>query len=186
MVLALVVAGMLAGAGSSAARNCETSKTHHTVRITAAVSPAIERECIEIFGSCGLDLASYELAALVLPSTLQGDLDGDGAFDTVIQIRRRSDGKRGLALCRAGTWIHVLGMDGQHVGEALRPDYFDRMEAWRLAAKDHGPLGYVDEPAWPKSDGDVLILERIEKEIILLFWRGGALKSQQVYRYVEP
>lgn len=143
-------------------------------------------EDIEQLGSCGLDLELYELDAAFSPRMLGGDFDGDDSFDQVAQIRRRSDGKRGLALCRAGTWIHVLGMDGASVGDALTPGYFDQLEAWRVVGKDHGPFGYEGEPAWPESDGDILVLERIEKEMILLYWRGESLYSQQVYRYVEP
>jgi hypothetical protein len=148
--------------------------------------PTYSAEDIETFGSCGLDLETFELDAAILPRGLQVDLDGDDALDTIAQIRRRSDGKRGLALCRAGTWLHVLGMDGRPVGEALRPGYFDQLEAWGSLARDHGPLGYEGEPAWPLSDGDVLVLERIEKEMILLYWKDGGLHSRQVYRFVEP
>ncbi|GJM44988.1 MAG: hypothetical protein DHS20C21_18300 [Gemmatimonadota bacterium] len=143
-------------------------------------------EDLETYGSCGLDLLAYDLHAAFVPRQLVGDLDGDDAFDEIAQIRRKRDGKRGLAVCRAGTWLHVLGMDGGMVGEALAAGYFDQMEAWRLMKREHGPLGYVDEPPWPDSDGDVLVLERIEKEMILLYWKEGALHSQQVYRYVEP
>lgn len=151
-----------------------------------ATSPLFLPEEVATFGSCGFDLSAYELHAAILPRGQVGDLDGDGSLDHFAQIRRRSDGKRGLVLCRAGTWLQVLGMDERSIGEALRPGFFDRMEAWRLVGKDHGRFGYEGEPHWPESDGDILVLERVEKEMILLYWAGGGLCSQQVYRYVEP
>lgn len=86
-----------------------------------AASPLFPPEELEIFGACGLDLAAYELKAAFVPRGLAGDLDGDGSFDHVAQVRRRSDGKCGLVICRAGTWLHLLGLDGRAVGEALRP-----------------------------------------------------------------
>lgn len=153
-------------------------------------SPEFRPEEFETYGTCGVDLSAYDLHAFILPRRQMGDVDGDDSFDEIAQIRRKRDGKRGLAVCRAGTWLSILGMSDEPTdelaGEALRPGFFDQMEAWRLVPSDHGAFGYVDEPEWPQSDGDILVLERIEKEMILLYWRDDALHSQQVYRFVEP
>ncbi|MCB1163933.1 hypothetical protein KDL67_14695 [bacterium] len=139
----------------------------------------------EILGACGLDLGAFALDGVFPPYTLQGDLDGDGSFDTLAQVRRRSDGRRALALCRAGTWLDLIGLENDE-DAALYPGFIDHLEAWRLVPREHGPFGYVDEPAWPRADGDVLVLERVEKEMVLLYWADGALHTQRVYRYVEP
>ena len=152
-----------------------------------AKSPVFLDEEREIFGSCGLDLAhTYDLDAAILPRALGGDIDGDGSIDEIAQIRRKSDGKRGLALCRAGTWMHVLGMDGEAVGEDLEPGYFDQMEVWNWRAKNQGPAGFVAEEHFSAADGDIVVLERIEKQVILLYWKDGALRSNQIHRFVEP
>ena len=143
-------------------------------------------EEIETFGSCGLDLAAYDLSAAILPRQWGGDIDGDDAIDEVAQIRRKIDGKRGLAICRAGTWLDVLGMDGKSVGADLKPGYFDQMEVWQWAAEGAGGSPFISDEHWAKSDGDILVLERVEKQVILLFWRDGELRSEQVYGYVEP
>lgn len=149
-----------------------------------AESLSFTEEDVEIFGACGLDLTRYELHAAITPRSLGGDFDGDGVLDQAAQIRRRSDGARGLALCRAGTRIDVIGMDGA-VG--LRPGYVGQMEAWRRTKPGGGDLaGIVDAPAWPELDGDALALERIEKELFLLYRKEGAWRSLRIYGRTEP
>ncbi|MFN3232808.1 MAG: hypothetical protein ACE363_11715 [Alphaproteobacteria bacterium] len=155
-------------------------------REAAAADPDFMPEERETFGSCGLDLSTYDLSAAILPRQYGGDIDGDDALDEVAQIRRKSDGKRGLALCRAGTWLHVLGMDGKPVGKDLQPGYFDQMEVWNWVPKTGDLPPYIGDRKRPQSDGDILVLERVEKQVILLFWRNGELHSEQVYGYVEP
>ncbi len=148
-------------------------------------SPDFLPEEMETFGSCGLDLEAYELDAAILPRQYGGDIDGDDVVDEVAQVRRKSDGKRGLVLCRAGTWIDVLGMDGESIGNDLKPGYFDQMEVWQWVAKGAGGSPYISDDHWARSDGDILALERVEKQVILLFWRDGQLHSEQVYGYIE-
>jgi len=161
-------------------------KTEEEIRHAADLaSPRYTSEDVETFGSCGLDLSQWDLNAAILPRLLGGDFDGDGSLDEAAQIRRKSDGARAIALCRAGTWLDIIGGDAEP-GAGLRNGYIAQMEAWRLLPPDHGSLGYVGEPAWPDAAGDVLALERIEKELWLLYWAGGGWRSQQVYRFVEP
>ena len=80
----------------------------------------------------------------------------------------------------------LVGFEDSALAALPSGSTFDSLEAWRVVPRDHGAFGYVDEPAWPDADGDVLVLERIEKEMTLLYWRDGTLHHQLVYRYVEP
>jgi len=139
----------------------------------------------ETFGACGLDLQTWTLDAAIAPRLLGGDFDGDGSLDEAAQIRRDSDGARAIALCRAGTWLDILG-DAATPGLFLRAGYIGQMEAWRALPPDHGRLGYEGEPDWPDAAGDVLALERIEKELWLVYWADGAWRTQRVYRHIEP
>lgn len=143
----------------------------------------------ELFGSCGLDLQRYELAARYLPRTLGGDLDGDGSLDEVAQIRRRSDDQRGLAICRAGTWLHLLGFEPSATGK-VRAGYEGEVEAWQWVAAGQRTSNDLPHPLTgftpPEAAGDILLLERIEKEAVLVYWQAGQLHKTQLYHYVEP
>ncbi|MEM9233548.1 MAG: hypothetical protein AAGA69_04830 [Pseudomonadota bacterium] len=154
-------------------------------RLTDLASPAYTDADLETFGSCGLDLQAVDLEAAYLPRTLGGDLDGDNALDEVAQIRRKSDGKRGIALCRAGTWLHTMGLDGKSVGE-MDPGYIDQVEAWQWVSPTGDVPRHLQGMTLPEADGDILVLERIEKQAMLVYWKDGALKAEQAYRYVEP
>ncbi len=158
------------------ARAIEHERRARELDAQVLVFSAIEHE---LFGSCGLDLTRYRLTAAVAPRQLSLDIDGDDAQDTVAQVTRIQDGRRGLALCRAGTWLHLLGFDQRF--DAPTRHLLSAMEVWRMVPPDHGPLGYVDEAAWPKADGDVLLVERIEKGMALFYWSKGAIHTQRVY-----
>ena len=154
--------------------------------LTDLASPEFTSEDRETFGSCGLELRAIDLDARHLPRVLGGDLDGDGSIDEVAQVRRRSDGKRAIALCRAGTWLTTIGLDGKRVGD-LAPGYLDQVEAWQWIAPGGDLPRHLEHIDLPQSaDGDLLILERIEKEAVAVFWKDGALQAEQLYRYVEP
>ena len=114
------------------------------------------------------------------PSSLTGDYDGDGRPDRLVVLERQ--GALGLGILRQGACPEGIGFgDG-----LLRENLIAELEAWRLLSRDHGPLGYIGEPPWPDTDGDVVVLERIEKELWLLYRQGGYWQSQRVYRLVEP
>ncbi len=141
---------------------------------------------IKQFKTCGLNAAKYELHANLLPRKLQGDFDGDGTPDTATLIRRKKDGKRGLAICRGGSVLNivdVVGMDAK-AGDALQPGYLEQMGAWRLLKKNREAEGYIGEENWPRGDGDILALERIEKELVLVFYKDRALQSYHAYHVV--
>jgi hypothetical protein len=138
----------------------------------------------ELFGSCGLDLSKYHLAARVAPRSLGGDVDGDGVLDEYVQVHTRAGDERDVLLCRAGTWSDLLSIvnrtrDFRHALTAL--------ERWRLVPADFAVAGVPGgSTVWPDADGDVLALERIEKSMHLVYWRDGKLRVERVYRVVEP
>ncbi|MEX6632977.1 hypothetical protein [Hyphococcus lacteus] len=137
----------------------------------------------ETFGGCGVDLSSLDLKASFLPRILGGDLDGDGAIDEVAQIQRKSDSKRGIALCRAGTHPTVIGIENG-IGTDLPADLVGQIEAWHwITPNGKRPFGYTGIDL-PDSDGDILILERIEKQAVTLFWKDGQLRSKELFHIV--
>lgn len=142
-------------------------------------------EDAETFGSCGLSLDTYALDASYGPRLLGGDLDGDGAIDEIAQVRRKSDNQRGLALCRAGTWLDLVDLDGEISGD-MRPGYVGQVEAWQWLTLGATPPQHLQGYDLPQSDGDILVLERIEKEAVLVFWQSGTLNTKRVYGHVEP
>ena len=150
------------------------------------IRPEFTAEDIEIFGACGLDLGAFTLQASILPRQLDLDIDGDGSMDLVAQIRRKSDDRAGLALCRAGTWLTLIGLDDQAGAGELRPGYIAQTEVWRRVDKSEGPFGYEGEPAWPDMAGDAIAIERVEKELYIVYWQDGALRAQEIYRFVGP
>ncbi len=137
----------------------------------------------EVFGACGLDLDSYELTAPFAPRQLSADFDNDEALDVVARVRRKADGKQGLALCRAGTWLDILGYE--KLGD-LRPEYIDQLESWTWFSRDGDIPRQLTGFDLPVAGGPLILLERIEKEAILLFRREGEWHATQIYRYVEP
>lgn len=139
----------------------------------------------EIFGSCGLDLGKYALDATILPRTLGGDIDGDGAIDEVAQVQRKSDGARALALCRAGTWLKVIGIDPKPLGD-LKPGFVAQAEAWQWITPDGERPRHLLGYDLPETDGDILVLERVEKEAMLVYWQNGKLNAHRLYGHVEP
>lgn len=161
-------------------------KTEDEMRAEADLaSPDFLPEEEEIMRACGLD-ADYALDAWVTPRMLGGDFDGDGALDSAAYVRRIIDGRRGAAICRAGTWLDVLGVDGPVPGSPMEENYFDMVEAWRVSTMDDVPGGWDGEAPRPQTAGDVLVLERVEKALYSIYWDGAAFRSHRHYRYVEP
>ncbi len=142
-------------------------------------------EEVELMRACGLQ-ETYALDAWVNPRMLSGDFDGDDALDYAAYVHRASDDARGVAICRAGTWLDVLGIEGPVPGSPMEDGYFDMVEAWRTSTMEDVPGGWVGEPQRPRAAGDVLVLERIEKALYSIYWNGEAFRSHQHYRYVEP
>ena len=93
---------------------------------------------------------------------------------------------RGLARCRSGSWFTVFGMSNRIALQQKLVHYLDKLEAWQITDKNHGKFGFEGEPEWPQAAGDIVVLDRIEKERKLLYWQNGDFKLQDVYRYIEP
>jgi len=146
-------------------------------------SPVFLPEEVEQLRDCGLT-AEYELEAWMLPRTLSGDFDGDGALDIAAPVRRIADRSRAMAICRAGSWIDVLEpVDG--AGPDEFGAYLQQAEAWQVTALDAGPE--AERPGIvPGVHGDVLSIERIEKQAWTVFWDGTQFRAFERYHYVEP
>jgi hypothetical protein len=139
----------------------------------------------EAFGSCGLDLRVFELAARYLPRTLGGDIDGDGSLDEAVQLRRIADDTYGIAICRAGTWLHLLGFESVPSGE-VRAGYAGQVEAWQWITPGGDVPRHIAGHEMPEADADLLVLERIEKEAVAVYWKDGRMRMDRLYHHVEP
>lgn len=130
-------------------------------------------EMVEMFGSCGLDLGAYEITPYLTPALLSGDFDGDGSLDNAVPISRMMDGKRGIAICRAGTWLHLLGLTDA-IGPELVPAYFESMDWWRIdSALDPAQSGLV----LPAAQAQSLTIGKGDSSSVGVFWSGEAFSS---------
>ena len=139
-------------------------------------SDAYTDEETEQFVACSL-AEPYRLNAYVKPRFLSGDIDGDDALDLFAPVVRETDGKKGIAICRAGTWFDVLGMEDP-IGE-VAPGYFDQIETWRLERTNDGAQGNASDQR--SYERDELIIERVEKSAYAIYWTDDGYKSRQKY-----
>ena len=130
----------------------------------------------EQFVACSL-AEPYRLEAFVKPRFLSGDIDGDDALDLFAPVVRRTDGKKGIAICRAGTWFDVLGMEDP-VGD-IAPGYFDQIETWRLERTDNAIQESASEQR--SYERDELIIERVEKSAYAIYWTDDGYRSRAIY-----
>lgn len=138
----------------------------------------------EYMKSCGLS-DDFELSAWVLPRWLEGDLDGDDSNDVVAPVMRKSDGMKAVAICRAGTWITMLGSSHDQLAGNMDRRYIQQVEAWQITKTDDVPV-YDSESSRPKTNRDILLLERIEKSAYSVYWDGAKFISHEHYVFVEP
>jgi len=156
-----------------------------TIAAQNAQSPVFLDEERESMYGCGLDPKKYELSAWILPRWTGGDLDGDDAIDEIAPIIRKLDGRKGIAICRAGTWLSVVGYGEvaqtplqTREGEPRTETYFSlaqylqRVEYWKMDKDDEG--------------SDRLILGRLEKAELAIFWNGQAFVHELLWVFVEP
>ncbi len=144
--------------------------------------PPIPQRVRNAFMRCGLS-EDYELVDDVsrvrpewnVPPFLEGDFDGDGRMDFAATVRRQTDNKRGLAVCRADeSTLDLVGFDGRY-GEHLSPEYFDRFDYWTV---HEGAIGQgVAEGAPPSIPGDAILLAIEESSSVLVFWDGAQWSS---------
>ena len=159
-------------------------KTDAEIRTEAdAASPDYTQAETDGFKTCGLDMDQYELNARMLPRLLRGSVYGAGRQSTTAQIRRKRDGKRGIAMCTDGTQLDVMGMNPGQISGDLMPRYFDQIGMWSVLPKgatDHNGVPVI----LPNGlEGDMLALERYEKELIVLFRKGGRWQSKRIYHF---
>jgi hypothetical protein len=132
-----------------------------------------EPEDIERMRACGLD-QSLRPKPFLQPPLFEVDFDFDGAWDIAMPVERISNGKRAIAICRAGTWLHIIGLDGD-LGQ-LQPAYFDRMDWW--AAEPNGPiLQGVGEGPPPVPVGDTLTIGIEGASSVKLYWDGASFQA---------
>ena len=144
----------------------------------------LDEERERMFG-CGLDPNKYQLSAWLLPPWHSGDLDGDGAIDEIAPVLRKSDQRKGIAICRAGGWLSLIGYDQQaqiplqtQLGEPVGERYFslaqylDSSEYWKMDSDE--------------TDQDRLILGRWEKAEVAIYWDGQQFAHELIWVIVEP
>ncbi len=138
---------------------------------------------LELLQSCGLNLKQFALDPLdTRPRMLSGDIDGDDALDQVVRLVRQSDGRRGLGVCRAGTWFKAMGFDDEPGYTANLKHVISAFSVWSLSRE---PVQSFGKP-WPVTKADVLVLERPEKGMAWLHWQEGSFFWTDVYQFVEP
>ena len=127
-------------------------------------------ELIEFMGSCGLDYELYQITPFLTPVDLGGDFDGDDSHDQAVPIIRKTDGKRGVFMCRALTYGKVLGMSGL-MGKHLSADYFDHIDWWSLHPKGEIGQGAGEGPP-PQMLGDAITIGKEESSSAIIYWTG--------------
>lgn len=129
----------------------------------------ITPELMEMMGDCGLDYQTYQITPYLTPVELGGDFDADDAHDQAVPIIRKADDKRGLFLCRAGTWGAVVGMTGR-MGAHLTPAYFDNIDWWSLHTGPAGQGAGGTPP--PALKGDAILIGKEGASSVLIYWTG--------------
>lgn len=153
-------------------------KTEDEIRAQQdAASPAFVEEEMEIIFGCGLDASKYHLSAWTMPRWLSGDLDGDDAFDYVAPIIRHSDQRKGIAICRAGAYLSIVGYT-EAEQRPLKPSYYtlaeylDKVEFWELRRND-----------WGRYE---VVMGQTEKSEVAVTWGPTGFSHRLLWHFVEP
>jgi len=134
----------------------------------------VTADITENLGGCGLDLRAFAITPYLTPVQLTGDFDNDGSLDDAVPVTRRVDGKRGLAICRAGTWLHLLGLTDR-IGPELVPAYFDSIDWWRInppSGPENGNACQLESPC------QSLTIGKDDSSSVDIFWTGSGFSSQ--------
>lgn len=132
----------------------------------AMPNPTVSPELIEQLGACGLQFP-LRVSGHLDPPGFSADIDGDGSLDTIASIIDEESGQFGIAICRAGTRLDVLGITGP-VGE-LTPDDFEAIDLWHLYPRSE--IGSATVEALGLV-GDSLFLGHGQTYETLLYWQG--------------
>lgn len=125
-------------------------------------------EDIERIRACGLG-DDLEPVAFLQPPLVEADFDYDGAWDFAVPVERIADGKRAIAICRAGTWLSVIGLEGD-LGQ-LTPAYFDHIDWWLVEPRGTIGQGAGEGPP-PVPAGDTLTIGKDDSSSVKLYWDG--------------
>ncbi len=134
---------------------------------------ALAPETREIIAACGLDLRRYTPVAGPGGETIGDDFDGDGSLDFAVRIERREDLQIGVAVCRAGTWLNLLGFSPLGPSCPQQP-HLTLATTWRALSPDEArsldlPSG---GPRLPDVDGDAILYPGTEGQVWHFGFRG--------------
>lgn len=100
--------------------------------------------------------------------------DNDGSLDNAAPVTRLRDGKRGIAICRAGAWLHLLWLTDR-IGEELVPAYFESIDWWRVNPPVSLENGDAVPPVLP---GQSLTIGKDDSSSVDIIWTGEEFSSE--------
>jgi hypothetical protein len=124
---------------------------------------------------------AFEIGTWLNPFYLRGDFDGDGAVDYAILIKRRNDGKKGIAVWLSGNpggRMIVLGAGTKARAGAGAIDDWDFFDSWQVYGK-RTVLRGAGEGRPPKLIGEAILVERTESASGLVYWDGRQFRWYQ-------
>jgi len=125
--------------------------------------------------------AAFEIGTWLNPFYLRGDFDGDGSLDYAILVKRRSDGKKGIAVWlggKTGPGLIVLGAGTKTRVGGSDTDDWDFFDSWQVYGK-RTVLQGVGEGKPPKLIGEAILIERTESASGLIYWDGKKFRWYQ-------
>ena len=123
----------------------------------------------------------FEIGTWLNPFYIRGDFDGDGFFDYAILLRRRSDGKKGIAVWlsgRSSSGLIVLGAGRKARAGGGETDDWGFFDAWQVYGK-RTVLQGAGEGKPPKLIGEAILIEKTESASGLLYWDGRQFRWYQ-------
>jgi hypothetical protein len=136
----------------------------------------IPPEVSEAFRKSGLD-STYAFTFNVNPFYLRGDFDGDKATDYAVLVKRKSNGKVGIAIIHGhGLRVAICGA-GSLLGNGGND--FKWLDAWHVYKKGPTHQGATTEDPPPVLKGDALFVEKSEAASALIYWTGKKYKWYQ-------